>query len=117
MRLGRIQAMVNAGMTQEQHKDLFTRFPKMNSHQLLAQYLLETKGTNNDLVGTVNAGYTIKLQGMLSVIAWSEAKKEYAVWSYEMLEGKPSYFYGRYVQTFHFAKVKHDLKENGEFSG
>lgn len=69
------------------------------------------------LVGKVNIGYTIKLQGMLAVIGWSETKQEYVTWSYDIINGEASYFWGRYGNTFDEIKKKYDLKENGEYSG
>lgn len=73
---------------------------------------------DQSLVGTFNNCYKVMTQGKLSVIAFSVAKQEYCVWSYEILEdGKASYFWGRYVSTFHEAQKRHKMKENGEYSG
>lgn len=72
-----------------------------------------------DLTGIKNAGREIFKQGEKAVIACKDIEgfREYVVWNYRIIDGKPAFFWGRYVNTHKEALKKFDLKEQGLYSG
>jgi hypothetical protein len=71
------------------------------------------------LVEAVNAGFKIIKQGTKAVIGerFLNGKMDYVVWTYAFREGKPDFFWGRYVSTIEDALTKFNQKESGEYSG
>jgi hypothetical protein len=70
-----------------------------------------------NLVGTINAGYTIIKQGKNAVIAHNDkAPDQYVAWSYDITDNKANYCFGRYG-SLKSAEKAFNKKEKGEYSG
>lgn len=68
-----------------------------------------------NLIGYVNAGYEIVLQGREAVLAHSKSKDEWVAWHYEIEDDKPCFCLGRYGGE-NSARIAFDKKERGENS-
>jgi hypothetical protein len=70
----------------------------------------------DNLIGTINSGYTIIEQGKKAVLATDASKTLYVAWNYDTQDGKPSFFWGRYGNE-DYARIAYNKKEAGEYSG
>lgn len=73
-----------------------------------------------NLIGTMNAGYTIIKQGEVAVIAEYKNKDAgttaYVAWHYKFNDGNADFFWGRYGSREH-TEESFDKKEKGIYSG